>query len=205
MLAWSCPDGGKTQMSMVAYAPLLANEEMRNWRPDLIILKDGERPYGTVSFQVQAVYRRLAGTHCASVYSGGKAHLPLSLTEEHLEVSATCLSGPNCARIAVKAVNFAQATQPVRLVVARETSGAHPQAGRRYFSRMLHAADGRSWLRTARGGVGNVASVVSCARWADVHSLSIHHPGYKTNSFERPHAVQVRPVTLCHTVSYHTE
>jgi len=97
------------KVHMVAFAPLLAHDALRSWRPDLIVFNEAGQVIGIPSFTVQRMFRQYAGTVC------GKVRLEVL---PGIEGSATCANA-SCDSSEIKLVNFNNQAQTISLRIRR--------------------------------------------------------------------------------------
>lgn len=68
-------------VGLACYAPMFANVDYVNWRPDMIWF-DNNQVYGSVNYYVQSMFMRHQGTH----------RLDFTVTEPELEQTARLLA-----------------------------------------------------------------------------------------------------------------
>jgi alpha-L-arabinofuranosidase len=115
---------------MASYAPLFANEEGWQWRPNLIWC-NSLRSYGTPNYYVQQLFSRNRGDHVLPVQLSGS----LPMAKKNPRFYATAALDENAHEIILKVVNASQ--MPVETTV--ELNGAKVADGKATVSLLTGA------------------------------------------------------------------
>ncbi len=96
---------------MATYAPLLAQVEGWQWRPDMIWY-DNVRMFKTVSYYVQQLYAQNKGTNVLSLTMGGK---PVAGQEGQNGLFASAVVDKTTGEVIVKVVNTGKSEQDINI------------------------------------------------------------------------------------------